>query len=60
MGEECGCCSKEGSKGAEDLVRDLINLVAVYKEEEREGVTTRMDSDTAEILIAKLKEINSR
>ena len=58
MGEGCGCCcSNEDSKTAEDLVRDLINLVAVYKEEEKEGVTTRIDSDTAEILTAKLKEI---
>ena len=58
MGEECGCCcSNEGSKSAEDMVRDLINLVAVYKEEEKESVTTRIDSDTAEILTAKLKEL---
>ena len=58
MAEECGCCcSNEGSKSAEDMVRDLINLVAVYKEEEKESVTTRIDSDTAEILTAKLKEL---
>jgi hypothetical protein len=58
MGEECGCCcSNEESKSAEDLIRDLISLIAVYKEEEREGVTTRIGSDTAEILTAKLNEI---
>ena len=58
MGEGCGCCcSNEESKSAEDMIRDLINLIAVYKEEELEGVTTRVDSDTAEILTAKLNEI---
>jgi hypothetical protein len=58
MGEGCGCCcSGEETKSAEDMIRDLINLIAVYKEEELEGVTTKIEPNTAEILSAKLKEI---
>lgn len=53
---ECSC-SVEESKGAEDLIRDLINLIKVYKEEEKQDVTTRIDPDTAEILAAKLEEV---
>ena len=56
MGEDCGC-STDCTKSAEDLIRDLINLIAVYKEEEMQDVTTRIEVNTAEILSAKLEEI---
>ena len=57
MGESrCGC-SSGCTKSAEDLVRDLINLIAVYKDEETQDVTTRIEANTAEILSAKLEEI---
>ena len=52
----CGC-SIEETKRAEDLIRDLINLVCVYKEEEKQDVTTKIDPDTAEELNAKLEEL---
>jgi len=39
------------------MIRDLINLIAVYKEEEMQDVTTRIEVNTAEILSAKLEEI---
>ena len=55
---ESGCsCSTEMSKSAEDMIRDLINLIAVYKKEEMQDVTTRIEVNTAEILSAKLEEI---
>ncbi len=58
MGEECGCCcSPKDSVSAEDMIREIVNLIAVYKEEEMEDVTTRIDPDTAEILTAKLGEL---
>lgn len=54
----CGCgCSPKGPKSAEDLIRDLINLVAVYREEEKEDVTTRIDPATAKELTKKLEEL---
>jgi hypothetical protein len=57
MGESnCGC-STDCTKSAEDLIRDLINLIQVYKEEEMQDVTTRIEANTAEILTAKLEEI---
>jgi len=52
----CGCSVSE-SKNTEDMIRDLVNLINVYKEEEKEGVSTRIDQTTAEELVAKLKEI---
>ncbi len=51
------CCSPKSVKSAEDLVRDLINLVAVYQEEEKEDVTTRIDPVTAKELTKKLGEL---
>ena len=58
MGEKCGsCCSPEDSKGAEELVKDLINLIEVYKKEGKEDVLTRIDKETAEELIEKLEEL---
>ncbi len=51
---EC-CCSADDSKNAEDLVRDLINLINVYKEEEKQDVTTRIDPETADKLVEKLE-----
>lgn len=58
-GEGCctTCCSPEATKGAEDLIRDLINLISVKKEEEVEGVSTRIEPATADELIAKLEEL---
>lgn len=50
-------CSSAGTKLAEDMVRDLINLISVYKEEEKEGVSTRIDPETAEELVKKLEKI---
>ncbi|MBT4805467.1 hypothetical protein HON71_04815 [Candidatus Woesearchaeota archaeon] len=50
-------CSTDCTKSAEDMIRDLINLIAVYKEEEMQDVTTRIEVNTAEILSAKLEEI---
>ena len=47
----CGC-STDCTKSAEDMIRDLINLIAVYKEEEMQDVTTRIEVNTAEILSA--------
>ncbi|MBU0470330.1 MAG: hypothetical protein KKA62_06190 [Nanoarchaeota archaeon] len=55
--EECSCCSDDALKEVENQLRDLINLVAVYKEEEKQDVTTKIDPATAEELVAKLKDL---
>ncbi len=47
----------KGTKNAEDLIRDLINLIAVYKKEEMQDATTRIDPKTAKELVAKLEKI---
>jgi len=53
----CGSGCSEKTKSAEDLIRDIINLISVYKEEEKEGVSTRIDPETAKELVAKLEEV---
>ncbi len=55
--EACECCSPEATKSAEDMVRDLVNMVNVMKEEEVEGVTTRVQPEAADELVAKLEEL---
>lgn len=55
--EECRCCSLEGTKSAEDMVRDILNFVNVKKEEEVEGATHRIEEDTAAELVEKLEEL---
>ena len=42
---------------AAELLRDLINLIAVYKKEEMQDVTTRIDPDTADELVKKLEQL---
>ncbi len=44
---------------AAELLRDVINLLAVYKKEEKRGVTTRIDPDTADELKEKLEQLAS-
>lgn len=57
MAEKVCGCSIKSSKTTEDKVRDLINLVNVYKDEEIEDVTTRIDPATAKELVKKLEEL---
>ena len=45
------------TQATEDKIRDLINLINVYKEEEKQDVTTRIDPATADELCAKLGEL---
>ena len=54
--KEC-CCSEEATKSAEDMVRDLVNMVNVMKEEEVEGVTTKVQPEAADELVGKLEEL---
>jgi len=42
---------------ATEILRDVINLIAVYKEEEIQDVTTRIDPDTADELVKKLEQL---
>ena len=42
---------------ATELLRDVINLIAVYKKEEMQDVTTRIDPDTADELVKKLEQL---
>ena len=59
MGEECCECSScgEGIKSAEDVIRDLINDIAVMKKEGVEGVTTKISEEAAKRLTAKLEKL---
>ncbi|PIZ51212.1 hypothetical protein COY27_04265 [Candidatus Woesearchaeota archaeon CG_4_10_14_0_2_um_filter_33_13] len=52
----CGC-SKKVSTATEDQIRDLINLIMVYKSEEVLGVSTRIEPKTAKELVKKLEEL---
>ncbi len=42
---------------AAEILRDVINLIAVYKKEAKRDATTRIDPDTADELIAKLEQL---
>ena len=42
---------------ATELLRDTINLIAVYKKEAKRDVTTRIDPDTADELMEKLEQV---
>ena len=42
---------------ATELLRDAINLIAVYKKEAKRDVTTRIDPDTADELVEKLEQV---
>ena len=46
-----------GTLKAAELLRDVLNLIAVYKEEEMQDVTTRIDPDTADELVKKLEQV---
>ena len=42
---------------ATELLRELKNMIAVYKKEEMRDVSTRIDPDTADELLEKLEKI---
>ena len=48
---------KEEPKSGPDMIRDILNFVAVKKEEEKEGATTCIDPETAEKLACMLEEL---
>ncbi len=41
----------------EDEIRDLINLISVWKGEEVQDVTTRIEPKTAKVLVSKLSKL---
>ena len=45
----------EEEKSGPDVIRDILNFVAVKKEEEKEGATTCIDPETAEKLSGMLE-----
>ncbi|MCK4590051.1 MAG: hypothetical protein KAT77_06405 [Nanoarchaeota archaeon] len=45
------------TKEVEDMIRDLINLINVKKEEEVEGATQKIEDATATELVEKLQAI---
>ena len=47
----------EATKSAEDMIRDVINLISVKKAEEKEGTSTCINPETADELTAKLEEL---
>ena len=49
------CVPKEEEKSGPDIIRDILNFVAVKKEEEKEGATTCIDPETADELACKLE-----
>lgn len=42
---------------AVELLRETMNLIAVYKKEAMRDVTTRIDPDTADELMEKLQQV---
>ena len=52
----CGCSTVE-SMNAENMIRDMINIIHVRKGEEVEGVTTKIEPKTAKELVTKLKKL---
>ncbi|HLC89231.1 MAG TPA: hypothetical protein VJG49_04290 [Candidatus Nanoarchaeia archaeon] len=52
----CGCSTAE-SMNAENMIRDLINIIHVRKGEEVESVTTKIEPKTAKELVAKLEKL---
>lgn len=50
-------CSLTETCSAENEIRDLINLINVYKKEEAEGATTKIEPKTARELVAKLEKL---
>ncbi|MBW2963440.1 hypothetical protein KY306_01540 [Candidatus Woesearchaeota archaeon] len=44
-------------KDVEDMIRDLINIINVRKEEEVEGATQKIEDATATELVEKLEAI---
>ncbi|MDP3698533.1 MAG: hypothetical protein Q8R47_03020 [Nanoarchaeota archaeon] len=53
--------SKKAKNGstlkAAELLREVLNLIAVYKREAKRDVTTRIDPDTADELAEKLGQL---
>ena len=45
------------TKGVEDMIRDLINIINVRKEEEVQGATQKIEDETAAELVEKLQAI---
>lgn len=45
------------TQAAEDKIRDIINLIAVYNEEELEGGTKKIEDAVAAELKEKLQEL---
>lgn len=45
------------TKEVEDMIRDLVNIINVRKEEEVEGATQKIEDDTAVELVKKLEKI---
>ena len=46
-----------GALKATEILRDVINLIAVYKKEACRDATTRIDPDTADELMEKLEQL---
>lgn len=46
------------TKEAEDKIRDILNLVAVYNNEEEDGEGKKLDDDAAKELKKKLQELS--
>ncbi len=42
---------------ATEILREVLNLIAVYKKEAKRDVTTRIDPDTADELTEKLEQL---
>jgi len=54
--KSCGC-SVQSSKSAEDMIRDIINMISVMKKDEVEDVTTRIEPKAAKELTAMLEKL---
>ena len=57
MAEEKACMSEENLKEITNDIRDLINWVEVWNEEEKEGGTKKIENEEAEKMKEKLMAI---
>jgi len=60
MPEEKACMPEESLKEIENDIRDLINWVEVWNEEEKTGGTKKIENEEAEKIKEKLRAIATK
>ncbi len=60
MPEEKACMPEEELKAIENDIRDLINWIEVWNEEEKTGGTKKIETEEAEKMKEKLRAIATK